>query len=57
MKLDPAKLWATVYRGNPEHSLGADEAAIAAWERVGIPAERIVRLGEDNFWSAGPTGP
>jgi alanyl-tRNA synthetase len=57
MKLDPAKLWATVYRGNPEHSLGPDEAAIAAWERVGIPSERIVRLGEDNFWSAGPTGP
>jgi alanyl-tRNA synthetase len=57
MKLDPAKLWATVYRGNPEHSLGADEAAIAAWQRVGVPAERIVRLGEDNFWSAGPTGP
>ncbi|MGA9761948.1 MAG: alanine--tRNA ligase [Gaiellaceae bacterium] len=57
MKLDPAKLWATVYRGNPEHSLGPDEAAIAAWQRVGIPAERIVRLGEDNFWSAGPTGP
>ncbi|HEY5159692.1 MAG TPA: alanine--tRNA ligase [Gaiellaceae bacterium] len=57
MKLDPAKLWATVYRGNPAHSLGPDEAAIAAWERVGIPSERIVRLGEDNFWSAGPTGP
>jgi alanyl-tRNA synthetase len=57
MKLDPAKLWATVYRGNPEHSLGPDEAAIAAWERVGVPSERIIRLGEDNFWTAGPTGP
>ena len=57
MKLDPEKLWATVYRGNPELSLDADEVAIAAWERVGIPSERIVRLGEDNFWKAGPTGP
>ncbi len=57
MKLDPVKLWATVYRGNPAHSLGPDEAAIAAWERVGVPSERIIRLGEDNFWTAGPTGP
>ncbi|MHB8059263.1 MAG: alanine--tRNA ligase [Gaiellaceae bacterium] len=57
MKLDPAKLWATVYRGNPELSIGADEVAIAAWQRVGIPPERITRLGEDNFWKAGPTGP
>jgi alanyl-tRNA synthetase len=57
MKLDPEKLWATVFRGNPELSLDADEVAIAAWERVGIPPERIVRLGEDNFWKAGPTGP
>ena len=57
MKLDPAKLWATVYRGNPELSLDADEVAIAAWQRVGVPSERITRLGEDNFWKAGPTGP
>ena len=57
MKLDPAKLWATVYRGNPKLSLDADEVAIAAWQRVGIPLERITRLGEDNFWKAGPTGP
>ena len=24
---------------------------------IGLPAERIVALGEDNFWKAGPTGP
>jgi alanyl-tRNA synthetase len=57
MKLDPARLWTTVYRGNPEHALAADEVAIAAWQRVGVPPERITRLGEDNFWMAGPTGP
>ena len=28
-----------------------------AWQRVGIPPERIVRLGKDNFWQAGETGP
>ncbi len=57
MKLDPALLWATVYRGNEELGVGPDEVAIAAWQRVGVPAEKIVRLGEDNFWKAGPTGP
>ena len=56
MKLDPEKLWTTVFRGNPELALGADEVVIAAWERVGVPSELIVRLGEDNFWKAGPTG-
>ena len=34
-----------------------DTVAIEAWKRVGIPAERIVRLGKDNFWQAGETGP
>src|SRR5581483_2741496 len=28
-----------------------------AWQRAGIPAERIVRLGKDNFWQAAETGP
>jgi alanyl-tRNA synthetase len=57
MKLDPERLWATVYRGNPELGLDADAVAIGAWERVGIPPERITRLGEDNFWKAGAVGP
>ena len=39
--------------------LGLDEdtVAIEAWKRVGIPPERIVRLGKDNFWQAAETGP
>src|SRR6476661_6325869 len=37
--------------------LGEDTVAIDAWQRVGIPPERIVRLGKDNFWQAGETGP
>jgi len=45
------KLWATVYKD--------DDEAFELWRTVvGIPAERIVRLGEkDNFWSMGDTGP
>jgi alanyl-tRNA synthetase len=51
MGLDPARLWITVFRDDDE-----------AWEiwhkQVGIPAEKIVRLGEkDNFWAMGETGP
>ena len=35
----------------------ADEEAIALWLEVGVPPERILRLGSDNFWQAGPVGP
>jgi alanyl-tRNA synthetase len=55
--LEPERLWATVHEGDPVLELDEDEIAIAAWQRVGIPAERIVRLGKDNFWQAGETGP
>ena len=49
--LDPARLWITVYRD--------DEEAFGIWNRqIGIPAEKIYRLGEkDNFWAMGDTGP
>ena len=57
MRLDPARLWASVHEGDPALGLDEDRVAIAAWERVGIPPERIVRLGKDNFWQAAETGP
>ena len=38
------KLWATVFAGDPELRLDRDEVAVRAWERVGVPAERIVDL-------------
>ena len=49
--LDPERLWVTVY-------LDDDEAA-GIWENViGVPAERIQRLGmADNYWSMGVPGP
>jgi alanyl-tRNA synthetase len=55
--LEPDRLWATVHEGDPALALGEDEVAIAAWLRKGIPPERIVRLGKDNFWQSGETGP
>jgi alanyl-tRNA synthetase len=49
--LDPARLWFSIYED--------DDEAEGIWrDVVGVPAERIVRMGaEDNFWAAGPTGP
>ncbi len=49
--LPAEKLWVTVFT--------TDDEAEAIWrEKVGVPAERIRRLGEEsNFWAAGPTGP
>jgi alanyl-tRNA synthetase len=56
--MDPELIWVTVFGGDEKLGLGPDEEAIAIWRRVGVPEERIVRLGrEDNFWQAGPTGP
>ncbi|HEV7399045.1 MAG TPA: alanine--tRNA ligase [Solirubrobacterales bacterium] len=56
--MDPERIWVTVFGGDEELGLGPDEEAIAVWRQVGVPDERIVRLGrEDNFWQGGPTGP
>jgi alanyl-tRNA synthetase len=56
--MDPERIWVTVFGGDEELGLGPDEEAIAIWRGVGVPDERIVRLGrEDNFWQAGPSGP
>ena len=45
------KLWASVY-------LDDDDAYDLWCKTVGLPEDRIVRLGEeDNFWSMGDTGP
>ncbi len=53
--LDPERIWATVYEGDDQ--LGPDDAARDLWLAEGVPAGRIVELGEDNFWKAGATGP
>jgi alanyl-tRNA synthetase len=57
-KLPASKLWVTVY--------AEDDEAYDIWhQEVGVPAERIVRIGDnkgaryasDNFWMMGDTGP
>lgn len=50
LKLDKERLWVSVFE--------TDDEAYKIWnEEIGVPAERIVRLGEkDNWWAAGPVG-
>jgi len=48
--IDGDRLWITVYETD-------DEAADIWRDAIGIPAERIQRMGEDNFWEMGETGP
>ena len=51
LQLDPARLWFTVYRDD-------DEAAQIWLNDIGVPAERLTRMGEkSNFWQMGDTGP
>ena len=52
LELPTDRLWATVYQD--------DDQAYEIWKKIGMPEDRIVRLGkEDNFWEIGlgPCGP
>lgn len=55
--LDPARIWISYFEG--DDAIPADDEAVAYWEEVGIPRERMVGLPrKDNFWGpVGPTGP
>src|SRR6266540_659459 len=56
--IELARIWVTVFAGDPELKLGEDEVAVGAWEKIGMPSERIVRLPRaHNFWSVGGPGP
>ncbi|HTZ23036.1 MAG TPA: alanine--tRNA ligase [Streptosporangiaceae bacterium] len=51
-------LYVTVFDGDDALGVAPDDVSAAAWERAGVPRDHIVHLGaEDNFWSAGDTGP
>jgi alanyl-tRNA synthetase len=48
--LDPERLWVTVHTTD-------DEAAEIWTSTTSVRPERVQRLGEDNFWTMGETGP
>jgi alanyl-tRNA synthetase len=58
LALSEEKLWVTIY--------ASDDEAFDIWNKeIGVPADRIVRIGDnkgapyasDNFWQMGDTGP
>jgi alanyl-tRNA synthetase len=55
--INPAKLWVTVFAGEP--GIPRDEDSAQIWKSLGIPESRISYLGRaDNWWGpAGQTGP
>jgi alanyl-tRNA synthetase len=58
LKIDLDRLWVSVFAGDPELGLAEDKDAIRLWKQIGMPPDRIVRLGrEHNFWSVGGPGP
>ena len=57
LKLDPNRLYATVFEGSPEEGLSRDDEAAGYWEKY-LPKERIINGNKkDNFWEMGDTGP
>ena len=57
LKLDPARLYATVFEGSPEEGLTRDDEAAGYWEEH-LPADHIINGNKhDNFWEMGDTGP
>jgi alanyl-tRNA synthetase len=58
LRIEWDRIWATVHAGDPKLGLGEDEVAVAHWEKIGMPRERIVALpSSENFWSVGGPGP
>lgn len=56
-KIDPNKLYVTIFEGAPEEGIEKDNEAFDFWKAI-LPEERIL-LGnkQDNFWEMGDQGP
>ena len=57
LKLDPSRLYATVFEGSPAEGLSRDNEAAGYWEQF-LPKDHIINGNKhDNFWEMGDTGP
>lgn len=56
LKLDPQRMWFTVFAGDEQTP--ADEEAAVLWGEVSGRPDRVLRFGrKDNFWQMAETGP
>ena len=56
-RIDPDRIYVTVFGGDEGLGLPADEEAAALWRKI-VPEARILRFGaKDNFWEMGDVGP
>ena len=57
LKIDPNRLYATVFEGSDEDGLSRDDEAATFWAKF-LPKDRIIDGSKkDNFWEMGDTGP
>ena len=57
LKLDPNRIYATVFEGYEPEGLERDNEAAGYWEKH-LPADHIINGNrKDNFWEMGDTGP
>lgn len=57
LKINPDRLYATVFEGYAPEGLGRDDEAAGYWERH-LPKDHILNGNrKDNFWEMGETGP
>ena len=57
LKIDPKRLYATVFEGYAPEGLERDNEAASYWEKH-LPADHIINGNRhDNFWEMGDTGP
>ena len=57
LKLNPERLYATVFEGSPAEGLDRDNEAAGYWEQY-LPKDHILNGNKhDNFWEMGDTGP
>ena len=57
LKLNPERLYATVFEGSPAEGLDRDNEAAGYWELY-LPKDHILNGNKhDNFWEMGDTGP
>lgn len=57
LKLNPERLYATVFEGSPSEGLERDDEAAGIWAKF-LPSCRIINGNrKDNFWEMGDTGP